>query len=82
MVIRRNDPISLQSVAEITVNRSLLDVRYSNFLGGNVNVVTKSGGNEYEGSVLLSYGNDGLTGSKSKDRDYEADLKKHVWALL
>jgi hypothetical protein len=64
----QRSPISLQAIQEISVERSPFDVRYSNFLGGNVNVVTKSGTNDFEGSVMTTYTDDGLTGNKTKDR--------------
>ncbi len=63
-------PITLQSVAEISVERSPFDVRYGNFLGGNVNVVTKSGTNDFEGSVSTSYFGGGLVGRKSSGSKY------------
>ncbi len=63
-------PISLQSVAEISVERSPFDVRYGNFLGGNVNVVTKSGTNDFEGTVSTTWASGGLVGRKSKDAHY------------
>ncbi|MFW7380934.1 MAG: TonB-dependent receptor [Oligoflexus sp.] len=72
----QRSPISLEAVSEISVERSPFDVRYSNFLGGNVNVVTKSGGNEFEGSISSSYSSEALVGSKSKDRDYTADFEE------
>ena len=47
----QRSPISLGSVEELSVNQTPFDVRYGNFLGGNVNVVTKSGSNEVEGGA-------------------------------
>ncbi len=62
----QRSPISLMSVQEISLEKSPFDVRYGNFLGGNVNVVTKSGTNEFESTVMTSYSSDKLTGKKSK----------------
>lgn len=67
----QRSPISLQATQEISVERSPFDVRYRNFLGGNVNVVTKSGTNEFEGSVMTTFSGKGLTGEKLKDQAYE-----------
>jgi hypothetical protein len=67
----QRSPISLQATQEISVERSPFDVRYRNFLGGNVNVVTKSGTNEFEGSVMTTFSGKGLTGEKLKDQTYE-----------
>lgn len=73
----QRSPISLQSVAEITVERSPFDVRFGNFLGGNVNVVTKSGTNEFEGSVMTTYSSDALTGKKSKNQTLKSDFSEN-----
>ncbi|MCX6131471.1 MAG: TonB-dependent receptor, partial [Proteobacteria bacterium] len=79
----QRSPISLQSVAEITVERSPFDVRYGNFLGGNVNVVSKSGSNEFEGSVTTSYTGNKLTGNRSKDLKYNNESEeKHLGLTL
>ncbi len=66
----QRSPISLMSVEEISVEQSPFDVRFSNFLGGSVNVVTKSGTNDFAGSVMATYSGKGLVGKKSKDRSY------------
>ena len=44
-------PISLDAIDEISVNVSPYDVKYSNFTGASVNVVTKGGTNDIKGSV-------------------------------
>jgi len=67
----QRSPISLLAVEEISVEQSPFDVRFSNFLGGNVNVVTKSGTNDFAGSVMATYSGKGLVGKKSKDRTYD-----------
>lgn len=44
-------PISLDAIDEISVNVSPYDVKYSNFTGASINVVTKGGTNQLKGSA-------------------------------
>jgi outer membrane receptor for ferrienterochelin and colicin len=77
----QRSPISLQAVQEISVESSPFDVRYGNFLGGGINVITKSGTDEFEGSVLFTRQSDGLTGRKTKDRTYKTDFEENRLGL-
>ena len=45
-------PISLDAVEQISVDYAPFNARAANFTGGNVNVVTKSGTNEFHGSFF------------------------------
>jgi hypothetical protein len=58
-------PISLAAIEEVQVNIAPYDVRQGNFVGAGVNTVTRSGTNEYRGSVFYSFRDDGLVGRKS-----------------
>jgi outer membrane receptor for ferrienterochelin and colicin len=73
----QRSPISLQAIQEISVERSPFDVRYGNFLGGGINVVTKSGTDEFQASVQVTRQTDGLTGKKTKDRSYKTDFEEN-----
>ena len=65
----QRSPISIDAVAAINVNVAPFDVTYGNFLGGNINIVTKSGTNEFHGSAYGFYTDQGLTGNTSKGED-------------
>lgn len=62
----QRSPISIDAIEALTVNVAPYDVTYGNFIGGNINIVTKSGTNEFEGSVFGFKTTDSMTGNKSK----------------
>lgn len=66
-------PISIDAIEALTVNVAPYDVTYGNFLGGNINIVTKSGSNEFEGSVFAFTTDESFTGNKSKGSDLGID---------
>ena len=39
--------IALSAIEEMTLETAPFDVRYGKFMGGNVNIVTKSGTNDF-----------------------------------
>lgn len=61
-------PISLDAIEAVSVQTAPFDVQYGNFQGGTINVVTKSGGNDFTGSVFYYKFDDSLVGDKSKTR--------------
>lgn len=69
-------PISLYAIEDLSVEKAPFDVRYGNFLGGNINVVTKSGDNEYTGNVRTTQRSGGLTGKKSKDETIDTEFSE------
>lgn len=60
---RNNLPLPFDAVRETAVEFAPFDVEYGQFTGCNINVVTKSGTNEFSGSAFGVFNNDGLTGS-------------------
>lgn len=62
----RTNPYSLDVIQEIQVQIAPYDVKLGNFTGGSVNAVTKSGSNEFHGSVYAYGRNQNIIG-KSTD---------------
>jgi outer membrane receptor for ferrienterochelin and colicin len=56
--------ISLEAIQEFQVQVAPFDVRQGNFTGGLVNAVTKSGTNEYHGSLFGYYRGKSLSGQR------------------
>jgi len=62
----RTNPYSIESIQEVQVQLAPYDVKIGNFTGGSVNAVTKSGTNEFHGSVY-GYGRSEALMGKSVD---------------
>ena len=75
----QRSPISLDAVEAVSLQTAPFDVQYSNFRGSTINVVTKSGTNEFDGAVYYYTYDDSLVGDKSKDRkfDFAFDEEKY-----
>ena len=58
------NPISIDALEELQVSIAPYDVRQSNFIGGSVNAVTKSGTNQFRGTAYLYTKNEYLRGNK------------------
>ncbi|MFT6735440.1 MAG: hypothetical protein ACJAS9_003648 [Polaribacter sp.] len=65
----RRTPISLDAIEQLEVNIAPYDVTYGDFQGGSVNIVTKSGTNDFTGSAFYYRSDDSLIGDKSKGED-------------
>jgi hypothetical protein len=56
------NPISIEAIQELQVVITPYDVRQTNFIGGGVNAITKSGTNTFTGSAYIYHRNENLRG--------------------
>jgi hypothetical protein len=62
----RRSPIPFDAIGQYQTRVAPYDVREGNFQGGVINVILKSGTNEFHGTGFYSYSNDNLTGDRTK----------------
>jgi len=73
------NPISIDAIEELQVVISPYDVRQTNFIGGGVNAITKSGTNTFKGTAYVYHRNENMrgdsvegetiSGARDKDRN-------------
>ena len=56
------NPISIDAIEEMQVVVSPFDVRQTNFIGGGVNAITKSGTNTFRGTAYIYHQNENMQG--------------------
>ena len=56
-------PISIDAIEELQVVISPYDVRQTNFIGGGVNAITKSGTNTFRGTAYIYHQNENMQGN-------------------
>ena len=66
-------PISLDALDQMTISITPYDVRQSGFTGGGVNAVTKSGTNEFKGSVYTYLTSTSLKGNRVGNTVFSVD---------
>ena len=77
-------PISLDAIEEVQVVIAPYDVRQTNFIGGGVNAITKSGTNTFKGTAYTYFRNEHLHGYKINGVEMKGDPaeeRKNVYGV-
>ncbi len=65
-----NQPISIDWIQEFNIGVADYDVTQKDFVGGNINAVTKSGGNEFHGALYGLYRDKEFVGDDENGREF------------
>ncbi|MCR5678743.1 MAG: TonB-dependent receptor [Prevotella sp.] len=62
-------PVSMDAIEEVQVVVAPYDVRQSNFIGGGINAVTKSGTNQFKGTAYVYHFNENMHGNRVDNQE-------------
>jgi len=65
-------PFSYDSISQVNVELAPFDVQYGGFTACNINAVTKSGTNEFEGGFFYDYTSDSLRGDSLEGENIQS----------
>ncbi|MGH8130996.1 MAG: TonB-dependent receptor [Steroidobacteraceae bacterium] len=75
----QRSPLSVDAIEAVSVLTAPFSVEYSHFRGSTINVVTKSGTNEFIGSAFYYTGDDSLLGNESKDQEINITFDEEIF---
>src|SRR5688500_1408931 len=75
----QRSPLSVDAIEAVSVLSAPFSVEYSFFRGSTINMVTKSGANEFAGSAFYYKGDDSLIGDQTRDTNVELVFDEDVF---
>lgn len=75
----QRSPISYDAIESLSIQTAPYDVEFNGFTGGTINAVTKSGTNEFHGSLAYYMTDDSLIGDKSGDDDFDFTFEEETF---
>ena len=76
----QRSPISYDAIESLSIQTAPFDVEYNGFTGGTINAVTKSGTNEFRGSVAYYKTDDSLIGDENGDDEFDFTFEEETFA--
>lgn len=74
----QRSPVSYDAIESLSIQTAPFDVEFNGFTGGTINAVTKSGTNEFHGSVAYYTTDDSLIGDQSQDDDFNFTFEEET----
>ena len=75
-------PVPLDAIEQMSVKIAPFDISEGNFQGGSVNVLLRSGGNNFHGSGFYSYSDDSLIGDKTRNIGVNLNYKSRNYGAF
>ena len=75
----QRSPLSVDAVEAVSVLTAPFSVEYSFFRGSTINMVTKSGTNEFTGSAFFYKGDDSYLGDQTKDTEVNLVFDEEIY---
>lgn len=75
----QRSPISFDAIESLSIQTAPFDVEYNGFTGGTINAVTKSGTNEFHGSVGYYFTDDSLAGDENGDDEFNLTFEEETF---
>lgn len=77
----QRSPIPFEAIENLDVQTAPYDVEFNGFTGGTINAVTKSGTNEFHGSLYGFYTDDRLLGDSIRGDEISSDFEEKTWGF-
>jgi len=78
----QRSPISVDALETLSVEVAPYDIEFSGFTGGTVNVLTKSGTNDFHGSAYFFYSDDDMGGTEVNGVELDdRSFKEETWGV-
>jgi hypothetical protein len=75
-------PVPFDAIEQFAVRVAPFDISEGDFQGGAINVVLRSGGNDFSGSAFFTHSDDSLTGSRTRGIDIDLEFRSRQYGGL